>query len=209
MTGGFAADVLEIQKYAQDWNEQAQQVEKLPAQLSTIESRLAAVLENTFAADALNVLVGGTQLGVWFDLRSKLSAVAGNIGTLARQLAQDSQTLRRCSIEYQLADQAAADGFSDVYVFCDFQSYDSPVSSLLRTLSAGDERQAVSAAGELIADSPGSVSKRTTDTGPAFQPWAQSSLDGAASNSGNAAPKPQPGAEFGAGGGEGATTTDS
>jgi hypothetical protein len=177
MADGFAVDVAEIQKYAQRWNTEAQQIGKLPAQLGTIESRLGAVLENTAATDALSVLVGATQLRTWFDLRSALNDAAGKIDALTRQLAQDSETLRRCSIEYQIADQAAADGFCDVYVFREIQAYTSPIAYLLRSLSDNEARQAMDEAGELIAGSPGSVSKHLTDTGPDFWPGAQAFLD--------------------------------
>jgi hypothetical protein len=182
MADGFAADVQEIQKYSEHWNEQAQQVGKLPAQISTIESKLGSVLEHTTAVDALNFVVGGVQVDKWFDLRSKLQDVSAKLETTAKQLAADSETLRRCSIEYQLADQAAADGFDSAELFFELQSGSSPTWTLLHSLAppvvngvqlpAPEIQDAIDTAGGLIGDSPGSVSKTITDTGPDFVPWA-------------------------------------
>jgi ABC-type transporter Mla subunit MlaD len=204
MADGFAADVREIAQYSEQWNAQAGQLGKLTAQLGTIESHIGALLENTFATDALNLIVGSAQFAVWHALRDELKDAASMLGTLKQQLSQDSENLRLCSDEYQIADQAAADGFSDVNVFLDEQKYDSPVQALLRTLSwdrapsqAWSQGQnVVNGAGELIADAPGNVAKKISDTGPDFEPDAHEM------NQPGYNPNPTPAPDPDAGGGQ-------
>lgn len=207
MADGFAADVREIAQYSEQWNAQAGQLGKLTAQLGTIESHIGALLENTFATDALNLIVGATQLDIWHVLRDELKSAASTLGTLQGQLSQDSANLRTCSLEYQIADQAAADGFSDVNVFVEEQAYDSPIQVQLRAWEGNPEQTGVPVpgpqvenmlndAGNLIADDPGSVAKKLTDTGPDFEP------DAHAMNQPGYDPNPTPAPDPDAGGGQ-------
>lgn len=206
MTDSFAADVQQIQKYSEHWKQQAGQVGKLPAQLSEIESRLGAVLRSTFATDALNVLVGGSQLNNWFDLRAKLQDSAGKLDALTKELSQASENLRACSVAYQVADLAAADGFSNVYTFVEEQRNDkTPVEALLLSLTwynpvsykPTEASHAEDDAQQLLADSPSSIAKKLTDTGPDFDPTAHEE-----NQPGYTPPAPTPAPNPDAGGGQ-------
>jgi hypothetical protein len=195
MADSFAADIQEIQKFSKQWDAQAQQVGKLTAQLSTIESHLGALLENSLATTVLNVLVGASQLDIWNDFRSKLNGAAGALGTLQDQVTQDSQTLHRCWVEYQIADQAAADGFQQISDFDATQTQHSPISQMLDTLSSVAEQcAALTGAQQLVAESPGSVAKQLTDTGPGFVPLAELQNEGLVPSP---TPAPTTGGEFG------------
>jgi hypothetical protein len=112
MADSYAVNPQELQQLSQSWNAQAQRVGKLPAQLSTIESRLGTLLENTVATDVLNPVPGGAQLAVWVDLRSKLHDAAGKLNTLVQQLSQDSATLRQSASEYAGAETTVLAGIS-------------------------------------------------------------------------------------------------
>jgi ABC-type transporter Mla subunit MlaD len=193
MADGFAADVQEIAKFSERWNARAGQLGKLTAQLGTIESHIGALLENTFATDALNLIAGSAQFAVWHALRDELKDAASTLGTLKGQLSQDSENLRTCSLEYQIADQAAADGFYDVNVFLEEQKYSSPIQVLLR---AWEGFPAQTDAGNLIATAPGNVAKKLSDTGPDFEPDAHEM------NQPGYNPNPTPAPDPDAGGGE-------
>ena len=166
MADGFSVDVQELQQLSQSWNAQAQQVEQLPAQLSTIESKLGTLLENSLVTDALNVVMGTVQLGTWLELRSKLQDAAGKLGTLTEQLAQDSQILRRCSVEYQIADDAAAAGITDIQAALNSNAPgSSQIRALLNSLSGGDAATAAGAAQGLLGTPAGGGSTGTSGTG--------------------------------------------
>lgn len=166
MADSFSVDVQELQQLSQNWNAQAQQVEQLPAQLSAIESHLGTLLENSLVTDALNVVFGTVQLGVWLDLRSKLQDAAGKLGTLTQQLAQDSEILQRCSVEYQIADDAAAAGITNIQAALNSNAPGSTqIRALLNTLSGSDATTAAGAAQGLLGTSAGGGSTGTSGTG--------------------------------------------
>lgn len=154
MSDGFSVDVQELQQLSQRWNSEVQQVEKLPAQLSTIESHLGTLLENALVSEALNFVVGAVQLGLWVDLRSKLNDAAGKLGTLVQQLDQDSQNLERCSVEYQIADDAAANGITNIQAALNSNAQgSSQIRTLLNSLSGSDGATAENAAQGLLGSS--------------------------------------------------------
>ena len=166
MADSFSVDVQELQQLSQNWNAQAQQVEQLPAQLSAIESHLGTLLENSLVTDALNVVFGTVQLGVWLDLRSKLQDAAGKLGTLTQQLAQDSEILQRCSVEYQIADDAAAAGITNIQAALNSNAPGSTqIRALLNTLSGSDATTAAGAAQGLLGTPAGGGSTGTSGTG--------------------------------------------
>lgn len=166
MADSFSVDVQELQQLSQNWNAQAQQVEQLPAQLSAIESHLGTLLENSLVTDALNVVFGTVQLGVWLDLRSKLQDAAGKLGTLTQQLAQDSEILQRCSVEYQIADDAAAAGITNIQAALNSNAPGSTqIRALLNTLSGSDATTAAGAAQGLLGTPTGGGSTGTSGTG--------------------------------------------
>lgn len=168
MADAFSVDVQQLQQVSQDWNSQAQQVEQLPAQLSAIESHLGELLENSLVTEAINVVLGTEQLVVWSALKSKLNDAASKLGTLAQQLGQDAQTLHRCSVEYQIADDAAANGITNIQAAL---SSDAPGSSqiraLLNSLSGSDGATAANAAQSLLGTGtvPGGGATSTSGTG--------------------------------------------
>ena len=166
MADAFSVDAQQLQQVSQDWNSKAQQVEQLPGQLSTIESHLGTLLENTLATDALNIFLGGAQLGVWFELRSKLNDAAAKLGTLAQQLSQDSETLSRCAVEYQIADDAAANGITDIQAALSSNAPGSTqIRALLNSLSGSDAATAEGGAQSLLGSSPGGSSPGGGSTG--------------------------------------------
>lgn len=170
MADKFAVDAANLQQLSQNWNSEAQQVEQLPQQLSTIESHLGTLLENTLATDALNFVLGGEQLAVWFDLRSKLKDAAGKLNTLAQQLGQDSETLKRCAVEYQIADDAAANGITNIQAALNSNAPGSTqIRALLNTLSGSDAATAESTAQSMLGTppttTPGGGSTTTSGTG--------------------------------------------
>ncbi|HTJ67020.1 MAG TPA: hypothetical protein VL551_05765 [Actinospica sp.] len=170
MADKFAVDAANLQQLSQNWNSEAQQVEQLPQQLSTIESHLGTLLENTLATDALNFVLGGEQLAVWFDLRSKLKDAAGMLNTLAQQLGQDSETLKRCAVEYQIADDAAANGITNIQAALNSNAPGSTqIRALLNTLSGSDAATAESTAQSMLGTppttTPGGGSTTTSGTG--------------------------------------------
>jgi len=198
MADSFSVDVQELQQLSQNWNAQAQQVEQLPAQLSAIESHLGTLLENSLVTDALNVVFGTVQLGVWLDLRSKLQDAAGKLGTLTQQLAQDSEILQRCSVEYQIADDAAAAGISNIQAALNSNAPgSSQIRALLNTLSGSDATTAAGAAQGLLGTPAGGGSTGTSGTGTG---GTGSGSGGSGSGSGSSG-----GGESGGSGGSGST----
>lgn len=167
MADSFSVDAQQLQQVSQDWNSQAQQVGQLPAQLSTIESHLGTLLENALATDAINFFLGGSQLAVWFDLRSKLNDAAGRLNTLAQQLGEDSQTLQRCAVEYQIADDAAANGITSIQAALSSNAPGSTqIRALLNSLSGSDAATAEGAAQSMLGTAvPGGGSTSTSGTG--------------------------------------------
>lgn len=166
MSDGFSVDVQELKQLSQRWNSEVQQVEKLPAQLSSIESHLGTLLENALVSEALNFVTGTVQLGLWFDLRSKLNDAAGKLGTLVQQLEQDSQNLQRCSVEYQIADDAAANGITNIQAALSSNAPGSShIRTLLNSLSGSDGATAENAAQGLLGSSSSSGSSGSTGTG--------------------------------------------
>jgi len=205
MADAFSVDLQQLNQVSQDWNAQAQQVEKLPAQLSAIESHLGTLLENTLATDAINVILGGVQLGVWFDLRSKLNDAAGKLGTLAQQLGQDSETLQRCSVEYQIADDAAANGITNIQAALSSNAPGSTqIRALLNSLSGSDGASAENAAQSLLGTPTtggGSTTTSGTGTGTGGRTTGGGGSAGGGSGSGGGS------SHSGSGGGSGGTTT--
>ena len=187
MSDTFDVDVQQIQQVAKDWTTETDAMEKLPGQLSTIEGHLSSLLEHSFLQDLFNPAAEVVQTGIWFALRDALNKASGELGTLVQQLQADSQLLTRCSIEYQIADDAAANNITNIQSALSSNAPGSTqIRSLLNQLSGSDQSTAEQAAQGLVgatSTTGGGTMQPGGGGGPA-QPVDGGSTDGSLSEPG-------------------------
>ncbi|WP_051451198.1 hypothetical protein [Actinospica robiniae] len=166
MSGTFDVDVQQIQQVAKDWTTETEAMGKMPAQLSSIEGHLSSLLEHSFLQDIFNPAAEVIQAGIWFALRDSLKKAAGELNTLVQQLQDDSQLLNRCSIEYQIADDAAANNITDIQgALSSNAPGSSQIRALLNQLGGSDQGTAEGAAQALVGTPAGGGSTTTAGTG--------------------------------------------
>jgi len=151
MSGNFDVDVRQIQQVAKDWTAETEAMGKLPGQLSGIEGHLSSLLEHSFLQDLFDPAAEVIQTGIWFALRDSLKKASGELNTLVQQLQEDSQLLNRCSIEYQIADDAAANHITDIQAALGSNAPGSvQIRALLNQLGGSDQSTAQAAAQALV-----------------------------------------------------------
>lgn len=166
MSGTFDVDVQQIQQVAKDWTTETEAMGRMPAQLSSIEGHLSSLLEHSFLQDLFNPAAEVIQTGIWFALRDSLKKAAGELSTLVQQLQDDSQLLNRCSIEYQIADDAAANNITDIQAALSSNAPgSSQIRALLNQLGGSDQGAAEGAAQALVGTPVGGGSTTTAGTG--------------------------------------------
>ena len=155
MTGdGFSVDVQQLEALSKSWNAAVKQVEALPAKISSIESSVRQAAqqrefseENGEEIDLSSIQAEGSN---FTNFTRILNTAASQLKTLIGQLEQDAQLIQRCSIEYQIADDAAANGITNI---SSALSSDAPgssqITSLLNSLSS-DSGTALTAAQGLV-----------------------------------------------------------
>lgn len=166
MSGNFDVDVQQIQQVAKDWTAETDAMGRLPGQLSSIEGHLSSLLEHSFLQDIFNPAAEIVQTGIWFALRDSLKKASGELNTLVRQLQEDAQLLNRCSIEYQIADDAAANHITDIQAALSSNAPGSAqIRALLNQLGGSDQGTAEQAAQGLVGTPGGGGSTTTAGTG--------------------------------------------
>ena len=170
MTGdGFSVDVQQLEALSKSWNTAVKQVETLPGKISSIESNMRqAAQEKEFSEETgeeLDLSAIQAEDSNFNNFTKILNTAASQLKTLISQLEQDAQLIQRCSVEYQIADDAAANGITNISsALSSNAAGSSQITSLLNSLT-GDSGTALTAAQGLVTAN--ATPARTPQTAPA------------------------------------------
>lgn len=180
MSGNFSVDVQQVQQVSKDWDTETQAMGKLPGQLSTIEGHLSSLLEHSFLQDIFDPAAEVIQTSIWFALRDSLKQASSELNKLVQQLQEDAQLLKRCAVEYEIADEAAVNHITDIQSALSSNAPGSQqIRALLNQLSGGDQGTAEQAAQGLVGP--------TTGTGGTADPTGSNPGGGTSSSTGGGA----------------------
>ena len=155
MTGdGFSVDVQQLEARSKCWNAAVKQVEALPGKISSIESNVRqAAQQKEFSEETgeeIDLSAIQAEGSNFNDFTKILNTAASQLKTLISQLEQDAQLIQRCSVEYQIADDAAANGITNISSALSSNAAGSTqITSLLNSLT-GDSGTALTAAQGLV-----------------------------------------------------------
>ena len=175
MTGdGFSVDVQQLEALSKSWNAAVKQVEALPGKISSIESNVRqAAQQKEFSEETgeeIDLSAIQAEGSNFNDFTKILNTAASQLKTLISQLEQDAQLIQRCSVEYQIADDAAANGITNISSALSSNAAGSTqITSLLNSLT-GDSGTALTAAQGLV----------TANAAPAPTPTPQATPTAAA-----------------------------